>query len=56
MIVNNDLKNAHFVAPEYRKAPKRVQMVSPYDGQLTAYEGEQLWLAPGQGRLLKLEY
>jgi hypothetical protein len=56
MIVNTDLKNAHFVAPEYRKAPKRVQMVSPYDGQLTAYEGEQLWLAPGQGRLLKLEY
>lgn len=56
MIVNNDLKYAHAVTPEYHKPPKRVQMVSPYDGQLTAYEGEQLWLAPGQGRLLKLEF
>jgi hypothetical protein len=29
-------------------------MVSPYSGQLTAFEGEQVWLAPGQGVVLKV--
>ena len=29
-------------------------MVSPYTGQLIPYEGEQRWLAAGQGVLLKL--
>jgi hypothetical protein len=55
MIVNKDVVKSHPCAPQYRTAPKRVRMLSPYTGQLVAYEGEQVWLAPGQGALLKLE-
>jgi hypothetical protein len=41
--------------PRFRTAPKRVQFVSSYSGQLENFEGEQCWLAPGQGVLLKVE-
>jgi hypothetical protein len=37
-----------------RTAPGRVQMVSPYTGRLSPFSGEQQWLAPGQGVLLRL--
>jgi len=30
-----------------------VQMVSPYTGELIDFSGEQQWLGPGQGLLLK---
>jgi len=55
MIVNRDLTKSYPCGPAYRIAPKKVQMVSPYSGALTAFEGEQVWLAPGQGVLLKLD-
>ena len=54
MIVNTDVNKSAPCFPQYRSA-KKVQMVSPYTGQLMAYEGEQCWLAPGQGVLLKLD-
>jgi len=31
-----------------------VEMISPYTGQPTPWAGEQNWLSPGQGVLLKL--
>lgn len=55
MIVNKDLAKSHSCTPQFRTPPKRVQMVSPYNGQLIDFTGEQRWLAPGQGVLLKLE-
>jgi hypothetical protein len=56
MIVNRDVIKSHVPAFSYRKQPTRVQMLSPYTGELTAWEGEQTWLAPGAAVLLRLDY
>jgi len=55
MIVNKDLSKSRPCSPQFRSAPKRLQHVSPYSGALTPFEGEYVWLAPGQGVLLKVE-
>lgn len=55
LIVNKDVVKSHPCSPQFRKAPRRLQHVSPYSGTLTPFEGEYVWLAPGQGVLLKLE-
>jgi hypothetical protein len=52
--VNKDFNTSTPCFPQFREAVRKVEMVSPYSGELTAYEGEQCWLAPGQGVLLKL--
>ena len=54
MIVNKDVIKSRHCAPQFRTPTRRVQMVSPYTGHLTDFTGEQQWLAPGQGVLLKL--
>ena len=54
MIVNKDFVKSTVCFPQFRTPPKALQMVSPYTGALVSYEGEQVWLAPGQGVLLKL--
>ncbi len=55
MIVNKDLSKSRPCSPQFRVAPKRVLHVSPYTGALLPFEGEYVWLAPGQGVLLKPE-
>jgi hypothetical protein len=55
MLVNCDRTKSAAGQPQWRKPPKKVQMLSPYLGELVAYEGEQVFLAPGQGALLKVE-
>jgi len=55
MVVNKNLTQPRPCQPAYRKAPAKVQLLSAYSGQLTPFEGEQVWLAPGQGCLLKLD-
>jgi hypothetical protein len=55
MVVNKDLSKSHPCSPQFRKAPQRLRHVSPYTGALTSFEGEYIWLAPGQGVLLKPE-
>jgi len=54
LVVNKDFLKSHYCAVTFRQAPRRVQMVSPYTGQLTEFAGEQQWLAAGQGVLLKV--
>jgi hypothetical protein len=54
MIVNKHFTRSQQCLPQFRTARKRVQMVSPFTGQLAEFSGEQKWLAPGQGVLLKL--
>jgi hypothetical protein len=54
MIVNENLQTSTPCLPRFRHAPKNVIMISPYTGQAEPYEGEQTWLAPGAGVLLKL--
>ncbi len=55
MIVNKDVHRSIPCSPQFRKPPRRLQHVSPYTGTLTPFEGEYVWLAPGQGVLLKVE-
>jgi hypothetical protein len=55
MIVNRDVLKSRHCNPQFRTPPKKVRMLSPYTGQLLDFEGEQRFLAPGQGVLLKLE-
>ena len=55
MVVNKDVVKSRHCALEYRKVPRRVQHVHAYSGTLIPFEGEDLWLAPGGGALLKIE-
>ena len=55
MVVNKDLAKSRPCSPQFRKAPRRVQHVSAYSGTLTSFEGEDVWLPPGGGVLLKVE-
>jgi hypothetical protein len=54
LIVNKDLANSIPCHPKFRKPIKAIELISSYSGTATPYEGEQCWLAPGQGVLLKL--
>jgi hypothetical protein len=54
MIVNKDFNGSLPVGPQFRESYKKIEQVSSYTGQLIGFEGEQAWLAPGQGALLKL--
>ncbi len=56
MIVNKNLSKARPVSTQFRKSPKRLLHVSPWSGELTPFEGEYAWVAPGQGVLLKPEW
>ena len=56
MIVNKDLTKSRAVSAQFRMSPKALKHVSPYYGSLVAFEGEYVWLAPGQGVLLKPEW
>lgn len=55
MIVNENLRVSAQCFPRFRHTPKSVKLISPYTGQAEPFEGEQTWLAPGAGVLLKLE-
>ena len=55
LLLNKDFAKSRHCAPQFSAPPKRVQMVSPYTGQFIDFSGEQMWLAPGQGVLLKLQ-
>ncbi|HEX5470656.1 MAG TPA: hypothetical protein VFW73_02160 [Lacipirellulaceae bacterium] len=54
MIVNKDFKRSIPCFPQFRKPVSKLEFVSPYNGTLGTYAGEYVWLAPGQGVLLKL--
>ena len=56
MVVNKDLAKSRPCRPQFHKSPKRLLHVSSYTGALTPYEGEYIWLAPGQGVLIKPEW
>ena len=55
MIVNENLLTSAPCHPQFRHAPKSVKLISPYTGNAEPLEGEQTWLAPGTGVLLKVE-
>jgi hypothetical protein len=55
MIVNKDLAKSRPCAPQFRRAPRRVQHLSAFSGTMSPFEGEDVWLPPGGGVLLKVE-
>ncbi len=55
MVVNKDCSKSAVCAPQFRAPVRKLQQLSPYSGALGGFDGEQVWLAPGQGVLLKLE-
>ncbi len=55
MVVNKDLAKSHPCSLQFRQALRRLLHVSAYTGGLTPFEGEDVWLPPGGGVLLKLE-
>jgi hypothetical protein len=56
MIVNKNLTKARPVSAQFRRPPKRLLHVCHYNGELIPFEGEYVWIAPGQGVLLKPEW
>jgi hypothetical protein len=54
VIVNKDVTRSFPCQPQFRGPVSKLELVSPYTGQLIPYAGEQIWLAPGQGHVLKL--
>jgi hypothetical protein len=54
MVVNRDFAASIPCHPKFRTPLARLEFISAYTGAPTPYEGEQCWLAPGQGVLLKL--
>ena len=55
MLVNKNLAKSIPCLPQFRHPPKSVKLISPYTGAETSFDGENIWLAPGHGALLKLE-
>jgi len=54
LVVNKDFAGSIPCHPKFRIPIARLEMVSAFSGALVPYDGEQMWLAPGQGVLLKL--
>lgn len=53
LIVNKDLKSS--CVPDIKlKTPATINKVSPYTGHIGRLGGEDVWLAPGAGKLLEL--
>jgi hypothetical protein len=55
LVMNKNLSRSAYCDPHFRTAPKRLQVVSPFSGKLREFGGENGWLAPGQGALIKVE-
>jgi hypothetical protein len=55
MIVNKDFTKSSYCAPQFREAVASLVMISAYTGHPTSFDGEQGWLAPGQGVLLQFK-
>lgn len=54
MLVNKDFQSSTNFRIELNEPGSRLQRVSPYTGQLHDLVGENDWLAPGQGVLLRV--
>jgi len=54
MIVNRSFTDSIACRPAPRVEGTTLEQVSPFTGRLEPYDGERIWLAPGQGVLLRL--
>lgn len=56
LLTNKDVTKSAACQPHFSRQPRHVQKVSPYSGALEEFTGENIWVQPGQGVLLKLTY
>lgn len=56
LLANKDVTKSATCTPHFSRQPRHVQKVSPYSGALEEFSGENVWVQPGQGVLLKLTY
>jgi hypothetical protein len=56
MVVNNDLSNSVNVAMTFKTTPKSMHEFGRWSGKLEPWTGENAWLAPGEGVLMKVEF
>jgi hypothetical protein len=56
LLTNKDITKSAACEPHFSRQPRHVQKVSPYSGALEEFTGENVWVQPGQGVLLKLTY
>ena len=54
LCVNKDLDVSIPCHVQFRTPVKKLEKVSPYTGKLVPFDGEEVWLAPGHGVLLRL--
>jgi hypothetical protein len=55
MVMNKSMTTSLPGWPQFRTAPKSLKLVSAFTGNVTPFEGEQVWIGPGQAILLKVE-
>ncbi len=58
MVVNRNIRQSKYIGDlTFRKKPAKIETVSALrKGMLRNFNGEETWLAPGHGKLLKLTY
>jgi hypothetical protein len=56
MVVNKDLKNSIGLEMTYKTQPKLIQEFGRHTGKLSPWAGENAWMAPGEGVLMKVEF
>ena len=54
MIVNRDVSSSVACGPEFRDPVTAVERISSFTGRPLPFAGENVWLAPGQGMLLRI--
>jgi hypothetical protein len=56
MVVNKDLSNSINVAMTFKTTPKSMHEFGRWSGKLEPWTGENAWLAPGEGVLMKVVF
>ena len=56
MVVNKDLSYSINVAMTFKTTPKSMHEFGRWSGKLEPWTGENAWLAPGEGVLMKVEF
>jgi hypothetical protein len=56
MVVNKDLTNSINAALTFKTTPKSMQEFGRWSGKLEPWTGENAWLAPGEGVLMKVVF
>jgi hypothetical protein len=54
IVVNKDCYRSTWFALDLQRSEGKIDILSPYNGKLSPLAGEDNWLAPGQGVLLRL--